>query len=342
MVASSTPRGRGLLARGSRVLLGLLLRRSPARRALDDFRSAARFLLRDLLAGLHPARPIRLRCRGGGRRAEIDVHAEHRRQVLRREHPPSGRLAFRRGLADGLAHHFRRIHAAQREQHLGLVVEPRAHAVEHGGDVLAHRRPVRTRAIEGDLSRHREQTLSGFGDGAHHGVGDPSLQELDHRVDPSGAMRSDALPPRRGERLHPEIHLVDLGPAHERRDAALGDLQIKHRSVSDVGPSPRQAVRVIAVRFQVVAPRDAPEGRGDPPAFDRNGRELAARPPKPGDLLRRLPASLRNRNVRAPAGAAHRSDSERSRGMADWVVTSPPRCADPETRTRAARRRSSR
>ena len=43
----------------------------------------------------------------------------------------------------------------QAEEQLGTVVEPAADAVEHGGRVLAHHRPVGTVASEGNLAASR-------------------------------------------------------------------------------------------------------------------------------------------------------------------------------------------
>ena len=44
----------------------------------------------------------------------------------------------------------------QAEEQLGTVVEPAADAVEHGGRMLAHHRPVGTVASEGNLAGFRE------------------------------------------------------------------------------------------------------------------------------------------------------------------------------------------
>src|SRR4030095_8496826 len=56
------------------------------------------------------------------------------------------------------AEELRSVHAPQDDQQLRPLVEPRADAVEHGRDVLAHRCPVRAAAAEPDLRRRREET----------------------------------------------------------------------------------------------------------------------------------------------------------------------------------------
>src|SRR4029077_505196 len=85
--------------------------------------------------------------------------------------------------------------------------------------------------------------------------------------------------------------------ADKRRDTARSDLQIEHRSAADVGPPARQPIRKVAVAFEVVAPRFAPEGPGDRAAFDHNRRELAALLPELHAFARRLHPSSADRDV---------------------------------------------
>ena len=83
------------------------------------------------------------------------------------------------------------VHLPEAEQQLGLVVETRADAVEHRGDVLAHGGPVGTAARELDLRRRREEARALLAEVLHDALREPSLQQLDERVDAAGAARAD-------------------------------------------------------------------------------------------------------------------------------------------------------
>src|SRR5215472_2064829 len=50
------------------------------------------------------------------------------------------------------------VHIVQPEDEFGLLIQPRADAVEHGCDVLAHSGPIGTTARELDFARRREKT----------------------------------------------------------------------------------------------------------------------------------------------------------------------------------------
>ena len=65
--------------------------------------------------------------------------------------------------------------AAQLEQELRSLVESSADTVEHGRDMLAHRRPVRAAAREFDLLRRREQSVARPAQPLHHGLRKRSL-----------------------------------------------------------------------------------------------------------------------------------------------------------------------
>ena len=82
----------------------------------------------------------------------------------------------------------------QAEEQLGTVVEPAADAVEHGGRVLAHHRPVGTVASEGNLAGFREQAAVGIGDDAQDVIGQPPLEQLEDGSDPARALGPDGLP----------------------------------------------------------------------------------------------------------------------------------------------------
>ena len=71
-----------------------------------------------------------------------------------------------------------------------------------------------------------------------------SLQMEVHRVFETAATLTD---------------VVNLRAADQGGDAARADLQIHHRSVAHIGAAARQPIGIIAVAFEVVAPRLAPE-----------------------------------------------------------------------------------
>jgi hypothetical protein len=68
------------------------------------------------------------------------------------------------------------IDIAQQEEQFGLTVESAAHAVEHGGNVFAHVRPVRTATIKGNLARLGEQAMVTIGHDGHHLGGQLALE----------------------------------------------------------------------------------------------------------------------------------------------------------------------
>src|ERR1035441_8945660 len=82
------------------------------------------------------------------------VEAEHRGEVLASKTLAGGRrlLPEWRRLARA-GEQFDLVHATQTEQQLGLVIEPRADAIQHRRDVLAHIRPIRATARKLDLRR---------------------------------------------------------------------------------------------------------------------------------------------------------------------------------------------
>ena len=98
----------------------------------------------------------------------------------------------------GLADEVLGIHPPQAEKQLGLLIEACAHAIEHGGHVLAHRGPVRATAAEADFLRRGEQPGARRGRCAPSRPWKASLQQLDHRIDRARAILADGLPLRRG------------------------------------------------------------------------------------------------------------------------------------------------
>src|SRR5258708_3020896 len=84
---------------------------------------------------------------------------------------------------------------------------------------------------------------------------------------------------------------------------------MNHRSVAHIAPASRQAIGIVAVPLEVVAPGLTPEGRSDEAAFDldrRNGTPLL--PALLHFAYRRAPP-LGNWNIRfpSPSVVVHRS-----------------------------------
>src|SRR5438445_12810563 len=97
---------------------------------------------------------------------ELDAEDPLQRGVLYRL------LALRRLLQRALGEQLFLLHAAQGEEELGPLVEPRAHAIERGGDVLAEIRRVRTGAGEFDLLGIGEEPGAALDQGLQHAVGE--------------------------------------------------------------------------------------------------------------------------------------------------------------------------
>ena len=145
---------------------------------------------------LHPGRvqvpARRVRQRRVRRHRVRQLHAEHRRQVRIREDLPGRRRLLRqprRGARAG--EEVLLVHLPQPEEQLRLLVEARAHAVQHRRDVLAHRGPVRAAARERDLARRREQPGALRAQVLHHALRKAALQQLDERVDLARAAPAD-------------------------------------------------------------------------------------------------------------------------------------------------------
>src|ERR1017187_3544449 len=102
-------------------------------------------------------------------------------------------------------------------------------------------------------------------------VGEAPAQQLDQRPNRARAFVAQSLPLRLGCRGNADLDLVKLRAADRRLDLAGSDVKVDHRSVADVSPATRQAVRVVHVGLQVVAPRLAPEGAGNRAALDLDG-----------------------------------------------------------------------
>src|ERR1039458_6994953 len=68
-----------------------------------------------------------------------------------------------------------------------------------------------------------------------------------------------------------DLDLVEFRPGHHRSHLALRDLQVDDGAVADIGPAARQAVLIVAVSFEVIAPRLPPEALGNCAALDTHG-----------------------------------------------------------------------
>jgi hypothetical protein len=104
-----------------------------------------------------------------------------------------------------------------------------------------------------------EEALPGPGDDLHDGGGEPALEQFDEGIDLAGGFGEDPFPARLGEWLDLDADLIEVGSLHEGLDFARRDLEINDGAVSHVGAAARQAILVIAIGFEVVAPGLAPE-----------------------------------------------------------------------------------
>src|SRR3954466_9149058 len=93
----------------------------------------------------------------------------------------------------------------------------------------------------------------------HYALGQAALQELDQRVDCSGAIPADGFPACSRDWRNGDLDVVELGSGNRRDDLALRDLQVEDGAVANIGTAARQPVLIIAVMLQVRAPRLPPE-----------------------------------------------------------------------------------
>ena len=159
----------------------------------------------------------------------------------------------------------------QAEEQLGTLVEPAADAVEYGGRVLAHHRPVGTVASEGNLAGFREQAAVGIGDDAQDVIGQPPLEQLEDGSDPARALGPDGLPGGLPELPDAHDDVIEVRSDDHGVDPAGVDVQVTDGAVADIRAAPRQAVLEVRARFQMVAPAPAPEAAGDGASLDVDG-----------------------------------------------------------------------
>src|SRR5690349_11487006 len=91
-----------------------------------------------------------------------------------------------------------------------------------------------------------------------------SFDQFHKRVDFAGAITTYRCPLRlrNGGDFH--RNFIQAGSADESIDHSRGYLQIDDTAAADISASARQAVRVVAVAFQILAPRLSPERLRNP------------------------------------------------------------------------------
>ncbi len=171
--------------------------------------------------------------------------------------------------------------------------------------MLAHRGPVGTGAGERDLLRRGEEPRVGVANFLHDPFRKLPLQELDERSDGAGDPRDELAPPLLRRRTDGDFDPVEGGPHHLCPHLARFDGEIDDRPVFDIAPSPGEAICIVAVGLQIVAPRLPPDGFGDLPSLHVDGaQDRAGLLGLPG-LLEGLLAALGHRNIGSEAVIAH-------------------------------------
>lgn len=107
-----------------------------------------------------------------------------------------------------MADQIRGIHAAKKEKQFGALIQPRADAIQRGGDVLAEFGPIRAGAVQFDLFRRRKKSLFGAGYDLHDRRGKFALEQFDEGINFPGALRLDGFPEARRQRLDIDFDLV--------------------------------------------------------------------------------------------------------------------------------------
>src|SRR5271157_4835933 len=135
--------------------------------------------------------------------------------------------------------------------------------------MLAHLGPVRATARKPNLFRRWEQAGILLADTFHDPLGQTSLQKLNQRINRPRAVFANGPPARLRDRGNLHHYLINLRTADQRFDLTGRNLEINDRTIAHVSPSARQAVGKVAVAFEVLTPRLAPEGLDDRSPFDR-------------------------------------------------------------------------
>src|ERR1035437_363977 len=179
------------------------------------------------LGGCAPGQP------GIGASAWRHVQSKESREVFAAEDLVGGRRSLRlRKRLSGPGDELLFVHVVQTEEEVGLMVQPRADAIEHRRHMLAHAGPVRTTARELDLMGRREKTGFLPANPFHHTLREPALQKLDERIDGPGAVRADGSPARLLDRRDLHRNLVNRRTADQGFDLAGRDLKIDYGTVA--------------------------------------------------------------------------------------------------------------
>src|SRR6516165_9599733 len=129
-------------------------------------------------------------------------------------------------------------------------------------------------------------------------------------MDASRAIATNRLPAGSLDRRNGDLDPVEIGTSDHRGDLSFGDLKVDHRTVADIGASARQAVLVVAVAFEVRAPRLAPETFGNRTPLDLHGSNGPSPLLQLGHFAFRLSALLGHRYIWPPGEVvAHPSAS---------------------------------
>ena len=118
----------------------------------------------------------------------------------------NAKVVDRHGLIDKI----QMIHGAQREEQLGCRIEAGADPVQRRRHVLAHAGPIRARARHLDFLGLRKQAPFALRQALHDGLLETPLKQINEGVDGTGAIRLDARPSGRGQRLNHDSDAIDF------------------------------------------------------------------------------------------------------------------------------------
>jgi hypothetical protein len=124
-------------------------------------------------------------------------------------------------------------------------------------------------------------------------------------IDSPDAIATNALPARRGYRFDGNLDFVELRTRDHRGDFALRYFQVDNGAIANVSAATRQAIFIVAVSFEVAAPRFAPETLGNRAALDRHGRNGLSMFLELGKLAFCLSPILGYRHIGPPPEVAH-------------------------------------
>src|SRR6516164_9345934 len=229
---------------------------------------------------------------------------EFRKIAGRQNFPGISSFLCERKLSTGAADEFFFVQLVKPKQELGLAVEARADAVEHGGDMLAHISPVRATARKLNLLWRGEQSIVLSANSLHDSLGKSASQQLHQGINGPGTVLADGFPARLTNRRDFHCDFIDGRAAHKRFHFTEGNLQIDDGTIAHVSAAAGQTICVITVTLQVLAPGFSPESCSNAAAFNLDRRDDMPLFPQLGDLAHRLLLPLRDRHVGAPSPAS--------------------------------------